>query len=363
MKSRIKKIYENLCEEVDGILIMNSTKPHVDMTFFYVTGLIHGEFEGSGVLLYPDGEAEILTSALEEESALKSGMPVTAIRKREEREEWLKDKLKGMDKLGINSTELTYSAYKKIGENTDAEIIDVSDEIIEARNIKDDEEISRLRDACRIASDVAEEMPDIIKPGMREYEVAAEISYRMKKLGATGDSFEIIASSGPNTAEPHFTTSERKVSEGDFVLLDFGALYKRYCSDITRTFVVGEPSEKQKKIYGTVLEAQKAALETIAPGVKGEEAHNAAAEVIDSTEFEGKFTHGLGHSIGLSVHDGSGLSPSVDIELEPGMVFTVEPGIYIPGYGGVRIEDNIVVTEDGYELLTDASKEGLRIIK
>ncbi|MFO7992509.1 MAG: M24 family metallopeptidase, partial [Thermoplasmata archaeon] len=145
--------------------------------------------------------------------------------------------------------------------------------------------------------------------------------------------------------------------KGDFVLMDFGALYDRYRSDITRTYVLGEASEKQKKIYDVVAEAQQRALDLIEPGVKGEDVHNAAAEYIDGTEFKGKFTHGLGHSIGLATHDGSGLSPSVDITLEPGMVYTVEPGVYLPGFGGVRIEDDIVVTEDGCEILTSANRD------
>ncbi|MFO8109681.1 MAG: Xaa-Pro peptidase family protein [Thermoplasmata archaeon] len=362
MKKRIRHLYENVSEDVNGIIIANSTKPHVDMTFYYVTGLIHGEYEGSAVLALPDGSAEILTSNLERESASKSGLPVTAAKDSEEREDWFKEKLQDIDKLGVNSSELTYSAYQRIREYTDAEIVDVSDGISDARNIKDKEEIDRLRDACKFASRVADQMPDVIQEGMKEYEVAAEISYSMKKLGAGGDAFEIISSSGPNTAEPHYTSGERKIRQGDFVLLDFGALYKRYCSDITRTFVMGEPSERQEHMYHTVLEAQRTALSNIKPGVQGKEVHNAAAEVIDSTEFKGKFIHGLGHSIGLSVHDGSGMSPNVDIELKQGMVFTVEPGIYIPGYGGVRIEDDIVVTEDGYELLTDANKKELCVI-
>ncbi len=362
MKTRIHNIYKRLSEDVDGIIIMNSTKPHVDMTFYYVTGLIHGEYEGSAVLINPDGTAEILTSVLEEESACKSGLPVTAIKKSEEREECLKDMLKDIKKIGVNSSELTYSAYKKIKDSTDAEIVDVSDTISEARNVKDQEEIDRLKEAGDIASRVADKMPDVIEEGMKEYEVAAEISYMMKRRGATGDAFETISSSGRNTAEPHFTSSDRVIKSGDFVLLDFGAVYKRYRSDITRTFAVGGVTGKQERMYKTVLEAQEAALAMIEPGVDGKEVHNAAAEVIESSEFKGKFTHGLGHSIGLSVHDGSGLSPSVDIVLEPGMVFTVEPGVYLPGFGGVRIEDDIVVTEKGYELLTNASKKELRSI-
>ena len=235
--------------------------------------------------------------------------------------------------------------------------MDVSDPIIDARNIKDEKEIEVMRKACDIASEVAENITDFIEPGVKEYEIAAELSCRMKKMGATGDAFETISSSGPNTAEPHYTCGDREVQEGDFVLMDFGALFKQYRSDITRTYVVGEASEKQRRMYDTVLKAQQAALDMIRPGVEGPDVHNAAADVINSTEFEGSFIHGLGHSLGLSTHDGSGLSPSVDVTLEPGMVFTVEPGIYLPGYGGVRIEDDIVVTEDGFEYLTSADKE------
>ncbi len=361
MKSRIKNIYDRVEEDLDAIFIYNSTKPHVDMTFFYVTGLVVGEYEGCGALLYPDHSGELMISALEAESAKKADMPMESIKKKEDREKWMGQKLSDLDKIGVNASELTYSGYKKIKEATDAEIIDVSDEIAEARNIKDDEEIKRIRKACEIASEVAEEIIEHVEPGIKEYELAAEISYMVKKKGATGDAFDIISSSGPNTAEPHYTAGEREVKNGEFVLFDFGALYKRYVSDITRTYVVGKVKEKQRKMYETVLEAQQAALDMIEAGVKGEDVHNAAAEVINSTEFEGKFTHGLGHSIGLSVHDGSGISPSVDITLEPGMVFTVEPGIYLPGYGGVRIEDNVVVKEDGYEMLTNADKE-LKVI-
>ncbi len=357
MKSRIKNIYDRIEEELDAIFIYNSTKPHVDMTFFYVTGLVVGEYEGCGAILYPDYSAELMVSALESESAEKADIPMSSIKKKEERERWMEDKLSELDIIGVNASELTYSGYKKIKEASEAEIIDISDEIAEARNIKDDKEIELISKACDLASEVAEDIVEFIEPGVKEFELAAEISYMMKKKGATGDAFDIIAASGPNSAEPHYTAGERKVKEGDFLLFDFGALYKRYVSDITRTFVVGEIEEKQRKMYETVLEAQNVALDTIEAGVKGEKVHNAAAEVIDSTEFQGKFIHGLGHSIGLSVHDGSGLSPSGDITLEPGMVFTVEPGIYLPGYGGVRIEDDILVKEDGYEMLTSADKE------
>ncbi len=357
MKSRIDSIFEWAEEELDAIVIYNSVKPHVDKSFFYMTGLKKGEFENCALIAYPDSSAEMCVSKLEAESAEKADIPMKVMEDREDLDEWLEEKLEDKETIGINASELTHKGFLKIEESTDGDLIDISDAIIEARNRKDENEIEVLDKAGDIASRVAEEITDVIEVGMKEYEIAAELSYRMRKRGASGDAFEIISSSGPNTAEPHYTSGERKVQKGDFVLMDFGALYKQYRSDITRTYFAGEASDRQRKMYETVLEAQKTALEKIEPGVEGTEVHNAAKEVIDSTEFEGKFIHGLGHSIGLSTHDGSGLSPNVDVELEPGMVFTVEPGVYISDYGGVRIEDDIVVTEEGCKLLTDADKE------
>ncbi len=363
MKGRIERIFEGIEEEVDAVVILNSTKPHIDKTFFYATNLVAGEFEGCAVVLYPDSSAEMLVSKLEAESARKADMDMDIMESKEDSEEWLEEKLGGLEKIGVNASELTYKGFMKIEEATDAEIVDITDAVVDARNIKDEIELERLNEAGRIASRVADEAPEFIEEGMKEFEVAAELSYRMRKKGASGEAFETISSSGPNTAEPHYTCGDRVLKEGDFVLLDFGALYKRYRSDITRTFILGEATDKQRKIYETVKEAQKAALEKIEPGVMGADVHKAAQDVIDSTEFEGKFIHGLGHSVGLSTHDGSGLSPNLEVELKPGMVFTVEPGIYLSGYGGVRIEDDIVVRDDeqGYELLTDADKE-LKVI-
>ncbi|MFP4001165.1 MAG: M24 family metallopeptidase [Thermoplasmata archaeon] len=357
MESRIEKIFKRVEEDLEAIVILNSIKPHVDKTFFYLTGLYNGEFENCALIAYPDHTAEMCVSKLESESASKCDMPTTIMKDRDELEDWLKEKLSDKEKIGINASELTYRAFKKIRDSTEAEMIDVSDAIIEARNRKDEKEIEILDKAGDIASRVAEKITEYIGAGMKEFEVAAEISYRMRKRGATGDAFETISSSGPNSAEPHYTSGERELQRGDFLVLDFGALYKKYRSDITRTYIIGEASERQERMYQTVLKAQKTALEMIEPGIEGAEVHNAAKEVIDSTEFEDKFIHGLGHSIGLSTHDGSGLSPKVDVTLEPGMVFTVEPGIYISDFGGVRIEDDIVVTEDGYDLLTDANRE------
>ena len=163
---------------------------------------------------------------------------------------------------------------------------------------------------------------------------------------------------GKNSAEPHYIAGNSKLARGDFVLMDFGAQYKRYRSDITRTYFCGEPSEKQRRMYEVVAEAQRRGLNAIRAGVKASEPHIAAAEYIDSTEFKGLFTHGLGHGLGLATHDGGGLNPRAEnVVLEEGMVLTVEPGVYVPGLGGVRIEDDIVVRKDGPEILTGASRD------
>ncbi|MEF8832381.1 MAG: Xaa-Pro peptidase family protein [Candidatus Thermoplasmatota archaeon] len=361
MRSRIENVFKWIDEDLDAVVILNSIKPHVDKTFFYITGLNKGEFENCGLVIYPDNKAEMCVSKLESESASKSDIPKKVMEDREELKEWLEKKLSEEEKIGVNASELTYKGFQKIEDSTDAEIIDISDAIVEARNRKDEKEIEILNEAGDIASSVAENITEHIQEGMKEYDVAAELSYLMRKRGATGEAFETISGSGPNSAEPHYTSGDRKLQKGDFLVLDFGALYKRYRSDITRTYIIGEASDRQERMYETVLEAQKVALDTIEPGVEGAEVHNAAKDFINSTEFEGKFIHGLGHSIGLSTHDGSGLSPNVDVTLEPGMVFTVEPGIYISGFGGVRIEDDIVVTDEGYDLLTDADK-GMKIL-
>ena len=347
-------------EVPDAIVIANATEPMLDYTFFYVTRLEVGRFEGSVAVLYPDGEIHVVTSLLEAESASHGDFNLHVFRTGDELNEMTADLLKNAKKIGINGNELTFKMYNFIKKNTidGAEYIDVSRAVTRTRMVKDDSEIQTLKKACQIGSEVAELMIDFVKPGMKEFEVAAEMSYEMQKRGAVGPSFETILAFGKNSAEPHYSAGEAVLERGQFVLMDFGALYKRYCSDITRTYVCGPISDKHRKIYETVAEAQRLALETIRPGVSCAEPHNVAAEFINSTEFKGLFTHGLGHGLGLAVHDGGGLSPRAgDIIMEEGMVFTVEPGIYLPGFGGVRIEDDMVIRKNGPELLTTARRD------
>jgi Xaa-Pro dipeptidase len=357
LMQRTKKIL-NEHEDLDAIVLLNGTEPALDMGFFYVTDLKEGLFEGSMSIVYPDGKLEVITSLLEAESARKGDFDVTVFKSRAEKKDIFCEKLSKFKKIGINSEGLVYKNYLDLKDFApNAEMIDVSKSITKARMVKDEKEIETLKKACVIVSEVAEKICEFIKEGVIEYEVAAELSYMMQKKGAVGPSFDTISSFGKNTAEPHYTAGDAVLKKGEFVLMDFGAKYKRYCSDITRTFACGEASEKQKDIYNTVLKSQKIALDMIAPGVNGKDVHQAVSDYIEGTKYKGLFTHSTGHSIGLSVHDNIGLTKEVDMVLEENMVVTVEPGIYIPGYGGVRIEDDIRVTKDGLELLTFGTKE------
>jgi Xaa-Pro dipeptidase len=262
--------------------------------------------------------------------------------------------------VGFNADEITYASFLKLKKASDAEFVDVSEAIQEARLTKDAEERSLIQKACTIISDVADEIPGLVREGMTELELSAELTYLIQKKGSQQPAFSTLVCFGKNASEPHHSSDETALKKGDFVLVDMGAEYKRYVSDITRTYIFEEADPEQEKMYETVLESQKIAFDMMKDGVEGRDVHVTVKEYLDSV-YEDKFIHGLGHSIGLSVHDGGRMSADSDLVLKEGMVFTVEPGVYIPGYGGVRIEDDVVITQDGVEILTSAKKE-LRII-
>lgn len=362
MDNRIKNIYKNLEKDVDIIVIHTAGEPFIDQTFYYVTSLTEGIFEGSLAFLKNDYSLEVFASLLEEESAKKGDFELNVFKTKKQREEMVFKKLKNIKKIGINSEELTYKNYLTLKNLAPkAEFIDVGDAVKKSRLVKDKKEIQTLKKACKIASEVADEIPKFFKEGMKEYELASEVNYLLQKKGAAGPAFVTISSFGPMSAEPHYIGGSEKLKKGDFVLLDFGALYKRYRSDITRTWVFGKASAVQKEIYENVRIAQQKGLDAIKAGVNGKDVHKAVEDFINGTKYKGRFTHSTGHSIGLSTHDGSALSSQIDIDLEENMVFTVEPGIYIPGFGGVRIEDDVVVKKDGVEILTDAKKDLMEV--
>ncbi len=344
------------------MVIMNGAEPQLDRTFFYVTGIRGGLFEGCAAILRPDGTGHIVTSRLEEDMARTSGLPVAVFATKEERESCLKDLLDGINFIGINARELTHENYLNLQRVCpEAEWKVVTEAIVRARQIKDDAELASIKGACDIAVETFEELLPFIEVGRSESEIAAELVYLMQGKGATGPSFKPIVASGPNAALPHYETGGRRLQRGDFLLMDFGALYENYASDMTRTVVVGKAQEKQRRMYEVVSEAHRAALDMMKAGVNGREVHETAAAVIDATEFKDRFTHGLGHTVGLAVHDGAAMRSSESLTLEEGMVMTVEPGVYLPGYGGVRIEDDVLIMGEGVEILTPATREFLEV--
>ena len=229
-----------------------------------------------------------------------------------------------------------------------------------ARKIKEESELKNLREAARIASDSFEDFTKTLREGMTESELAANIVYAMMKNGASGESFKTIVAFGKNSAIPHYSPGNAKLKKNDFVLMDYGALYNRYCSDTTRTVVFGRADEKQRDIYETVKLAQAESKKALTSMANGKDIDKIARDIIDK-KYPGRFIHSLGHGVGLDVHDHPALSPTLDFILKPNMVVTDEPGIYIPGFGGVRIEDDLIIKKNGHEEITTATRELLEL--
>jgi Xaa-Pro aminopeptidase len=225
------------------------------------------------------------------------------------------------------------------------------------RKVKDKTEIRLMRKAAEITNQGMKTAVEVIKAGTREYEVAAEIEYAMRKLGSEGIAFETIVASGPRSAFPHGGCTDKKIRKGEFVIVDLGAKYQHYRADLTRTFLIGKPSQRQTEIYETVRKAQQKASETLREGVKAKDADAVAREIIRQAGYGKYFVHSLGHGIGLEVHEQPALTPESRDLLKARNVVTVEPGIYVVGFGGVRIEDTVLVHKETAEKLTKASYE------
>ena len=269
------------------------------------------------------------------------------------------DKVK---QLGFEDGVMTWQMVKKLRDETGKEEEKISwtplgDTLSLLRSVKEEEELKRLARAEQIGDEAFSYILTQIKPGVTELEMAAKLEYFMKSHGAEDKSFDTIVASGYHSAMPHAVPTEKVLEKGDFITLDFGCKYQGYCSDMTRTVVLGKASEKQKEVYQIVLEAQKTALGSLRAGMTGMEGDRLAREVIERAGYGEYFGHGLGHSVGLEIHESPRLSLKDETVLKAGMIETVEPGIYIPDFGGVRIEDMVVIMEDGVRNLTSSPKE------
>lgn len=233
----------------------------------------------------------------------------------------------------------------------------LNDAILRLRMIKSPEELDAIRRAQKITDNAYKHILPFLKPGAAERDLALEIEYFMRQNGASGPSFDLIVVSGENSSRPHGVPGARKLRAGDFVTMDTGAVVDGYCSDMTRTVAIGFVTDEMRKVYETTLAAQLAAERALAPGKTGREVDKVARDIIYGAGYEGCFGHGLGHSVGLQIHEEPRLSPSCHVTLESGMMMTVEPGIYLAGRFGVRIEDLVVLADGGCEILTQSPKE------
>lgn len=353
---RIRRLFDH-AEDLDAAVAINGPP---DATFFWATGLHDGgTFEGSAAVLRPDEPVTVVTTPLEETTARKSDNDVAIYEGAGEFWDTLADQFSEGETIGFDPSTISVQRHNQMATELPGDLAEADRAIQQARLVKEDSEVERIQDACRITDAIAEDMQAFLDEADTEAELAAEITREVLTEGAKM-SFDPIVANGPGSAEPHYAPGTAQLGDGA-LLIDMGAKLHGYCSDITRTYTIGEPSEKLEAMHATVLEAQQAALDAIEPGRQASEIHETAREVIDDTEFEGRFIHSLGHALGVEVHDGPGLSPSSDVTIEEGMVFTVEPGVYLPDEAGVRIEEDVVVTQGGCRRLTDADRSLTRL--
>jgi Xaa-Pro aminopeptidase len=261
-------------------------------------------------------------------------------------------------RLGIEGKSATASFQRSLSKELPKHELVITENLVEQlRAIKDKDEIAATRIACAVARRAFEAVRAMMTPEMTELDIAAELEYRARRLGARGLSFAPIIAVGPRAALPHAAPSNRRLSESDFVLIDWGANFGHYLSDLTRVVVTGKISPKLRKIYGVVLRAQLAAIEAIRPGAACEDIDAVARSIITRAGYGPHFGHGLGHGTGLDIHEAPRFAAGQKTHLEPGMIVTVEPGVYLQNWGGVRIEDDVLVTRSGHEVLSDVPKQ------
>lgn len=334
-------------EELDGYIVANESN------ILYFT-----DFLGEARLLIPrDGENRLYVYGVNYERARQTAKNcfVELIKRGEKAELMIADHVMNLNlrRLGFDAIEasvfLTLSkALKGVKLKAQARLT------WELRKVKDEAELKCIRKAAELTSEGMKTALETVKPGLREYEVAAEIEYAMRRAGSDGVAFDTIVASGVRSAFPHGGCTDRRIRKGDLVVVDMGAKYHHYRSDLTRTVTAGKPSPKQIRIYEVVREAQQKAFESLRAGVKACDVDRAARKLIERDGYGDFFVHRLGHGVGLDVHEPPSLNPENDEVLKAGNVVTVEPGIYIVDFGGVRIEDTVLVLRDEAERLTEA---------
>jgi Xaa-Pro aminopeptidase len=346
---RLKKLWKSIGSHADGMLV---TSPE---NVRYLSG-----FSGSeGTLLLTRDSGFFLTDGRYTTQARQevTGFKIVTLKKKWKQIGSLAARLK-ITSLGYEARHISVAVLQELEKHTGGkELHPVAAELNSLRSCKDAGEIRLLKKAARIAAKSLAQVLPMVRPGMREIEVAAELEYRMRQNGGQGCSFPTIVASGPRSALPHAATTDRAIRNGDLLTIDYGTLYEGYCSDETCTFVVGKPDARQKKLYALVKKAHDRAIEALKAGCSARDIDAVARDCLSKGGCGKYFTHGTGHGVGLNVHEFPAVSTTSDAMLQNAMVVTIEPGIYIPGWGGIRIEDTLVVRKQGCDYITRTGKE------
>ena len=344
---------EHIAAHLDGLDAMLLTS---EANCYYATG-----FMGEGIALVTRRGSWYFTDSRYTEAADKAIGDAAVIREVSRERPFsalINEALaaSGAEKVGFEDQRMTVAEHAVYSEKLHCTLTPASALMTELRGSKDEEELSCMTAAQRIAEGALEQILKEIRPGMTEKEIAARLNYLMVSAGAEKTSFDTIVASGPNGSMPHAVPGMRKVREGDFITMDFGCVYKGYCSDMTRTVALGRPSDEMRNVYDIVLQAQLAGIAAAKAGVTGAAIDGAARKVIQDAGYGACFGHSFGHSLGIDIHEAPNAAPGNDKPMPDGAVVSAEPGIYLPGRFGVRIEDVMILRPDGAQVITKAPK-------
>ena len=359
MNNRLQKLIAWMkAENIDASFI---TSPD---NVFYLSGFRSDPHERLlGLAVFQEEEPFLICPGMEVDDAKKSGWDQEIIGYSDTEQPWdlveerVRARVPKVHTWAVEKEHLNVERYEELLHRFDGASFSAAETILhELRMVKDEQEIALLRKACELADFAIETGVNELAEGKTELDIIAAIEFEVKKKGVSGMSFDTMVLTGANAASPHGNPGQTKISKGDFVLFDLGVIYEGYCSDITRTVAFGDMSEEQEKIYNTVLQAEEAAVNEVKPGVLAKDLDLTARNIIKNAGYGDYFPHRLGHGLGISVHEYPSITETNELVLKPGVVFTIEPGIYVPGVAGVRIEDDVLVTEDGVDVLTKFPK-------
>ena len=350
--NNIEKIRSKLSEkDLDAVIIENEKNQRYAAGFPFTDGAVIVSQEGAWLIT----DSRYIEAA----GLLAEGVTVLMYDREKPLEAFISELISAASvrRLGVEEKSLSYGKYLRLKELLSCELIPAQYIFSDLRASKSEEEIGYMREAQAISEAALDEVLGIIRPGMTETEIAAELVYRMLRHGSEGNSFDPIVVTGAKTSMPHGVPGDNVVKAGDFLTMDFGCIRHGYCSDMTRTVAVGHASEEMRRVYSIVLEAQLAGIAASRAGIPGCEIDAAARKLIADAGYGGCFGHGYGHSLGLDIHEAPNANPMGTVPMPAGAVVSAEPGIYLPGRFGVRIEDVVVMRDGGCEVITRAPKE------